>query len=245
VGVIEDLLRSLPARPIGLRDVRIGAFWTVVWTELGAGMAATQQDSTAPHGESLVRWAGDLLTRSAQELADLLRSGSPMEASLGMAAVNALLTVDERELTDRNAAEVLVERGAGKRVAVVGHFPFVARLGRVARHLDVLELRPGPGELPSEEAGAVLPQADVVALTGTSLLNRTFDTLVAHCRPDAFVLVLGPTTPLASRLFDHGIDMIAGARVTEPAVALAVAGQGAIFRQMQGIQLVTMVKATC
>ena len=106
----------------------------------------------------------------------------------------------------------------------------------------MLELDPGPDELPPDAAADVLPQADVVAITGTSLLNRTFDGLIRRCLRDAFVMVLGPTTPLSPVLFDYGVDLIAGTQVTDPQVAMALAGQGAIFRQMRGVRLVTMTK---
>jgi uncharacterized protein (DUF4213/DUF364 family) len=242
MSVVSDLLESLPPEPAALRDVCIGAFWTVVWADRGAGLAATQHDSQASHGQSLVRWAGDLLEHTAQEIAGLLRTDSPMEAALGMAAVNALIPVNEAALTDRNAAHEIVRRSEGKRVVVVGHFPFVPDVRQAAGHLDVLELHPGVGELPPEAAPEVIPQADVVAITGTSLLNRTFDVLVRLCRPGAFVLVLGPTTPLSPVLFDYGVDLIAGTRIVDPQAALNVARQGAIFRQMRGVRLVTMEK---
>ncbi len=242
MNIIDDLLLAIPQEEIALREVAIGPFWTVVWSALGAGLASTQRDAHTPHGQSLIRWAGDLTDHKTNELAALLRSESPMETGLGMAAVNALLQVDEARLSDRNAADEIVQRGVGKRVVIVGHFPFIADVRQAVGHLDVLELEPGPGELPPSAAGKVIPQADVVAITGTSLINKSFDGLIEHCRPDTFVLVLGPTTPLSPILFDHGVDLIAGSQVIDPAAALGTASQGAIFRQMRGIRLVTMSK---
>lgn len=242
MSLADDLLSSLPSAPAKLYDVRVGPFWTVVWAEHGAGLASTQRDAHTPHGHSLIRWAGDLLQHSVQELAALLRSQSPMEAALGMAAVNALLEVDESRLTNRNASEEIIRRGAGKRVVVVGHFPFIPDVRLAVGHLDVLEFDPGPNEWPAVAAGEVVPQADVVAITGTSLLNKTFDGLIGLCRPDAYVLLLGPTTPLSPILFDYGVDLIAGTRVVDPVAALTTASEGAIFRQMRGVRLVTMTK---
>jgi len=242
MSIADDLLASLPAEPVRLRHVCVGPFWTVVWTERGAGLASTQREAHTPHGQSLIRWAGDLLQRTAHELAGLLHSESLMETGLGMAAVNALLSVEANVLTDRNASEEILRRGAGKRVAIVGHFPFVPAVRQAAAHLDVLEIEPGPGELPPTAAGEAIPRADVVAITGTSLLNRTFDGLIRHCRPDAFVLMLGPTTPLSPVLFDYGVDLIAGTQVVDPELAITTAGQGAIFRQMRGVRLVTMMR---
>jgi len=238
--VIDALLTLVPAEEIALRDVRVGPFWTVVWTERGAGLASTQRDAHTPHGHSLIRWAGELKEQSAQALTGLLRSKSPMEAAVGMATLNALLEVDESQLTDRNASEEIISRGEGKRVVVVGHFPFIPRVRQAVGHLDVLELDPAPGELPPEAAEEVLPRADVVAITGTSLLNKTFEGLIRLCRPGAFVVVLGPSSPLTPVLFDYGVDLIAGTQVLDPQQALRLAGEGAIFRQMQGVRLVTM-----
>lgn len=237
---IDDLLASLPSGEIAVRDARVGAFWTVVWTDQGAGLASTQRDARTPHGRSLIRWAGDLTAHSAGELAGLLRSESPMEAALGMASVNALLAPDLTGLPDINAIDEIKRRGEGRRVAIVGHFPFVPRLRGSVGHLDVLELDPGPDELPAGAAATVLPQAEVVAITGTALVNKTFEALMTHCRPDAFVLVIGPSAPLSPVLFDYGADLIAGTIVEDPYTALTVAGQGAIFRQMRGMRMATM-----
>ncbi|MGD2207571.1 MAG: DUF364 domain-containing protein [Anaerolineae bacterium] len=242
MNIIDDLLASLPDEEIALHEVRVGPFWTLVWTARGAGLASTQRDAHTPHGHSLIRWAGDLMDHSALELAELLRSKSPMEAGLGMATFNALIQVDDRALTTRNASEEIIQRGQGKRVVIVGHFPFIPRVRRAVGRLDVLELDPGPDELPPAAAEKVIPQADVVAITGTSLINKTFDELIRHCRSDSFVLLLGPTTPLSPVLFDHGIDLIAGTRVVDPLEAMTTTSQGAIFRQMRGVRLVTMAK---
>lgn len=244
MSVVDDLLLAVPQEGVGVRDVRVGPFWTVVWTERGAGLASTQRDAHTPHGHSLIRWVGDLQEHTANELAGLLRSKSPMETGLGMAALNALLEVDEAALTDRNASEEIVQRGRGKRVVIVGHFPFIPSVRREVGHLDVLELDPGPGELPPEAASDVVPLADVVAITGTSLLNGTFDSLIQRCRRDAFVMMLGPTTPLSPVLFDYGVDLIAGTQVLDPPLAMTLAGQGAIFRQIRGVRLVTLAKGS-
>jgi uncharacterized protein (DUF4213/DUF364 family) len=148
MNVIDDLLLAIPQEETSVCDVRVGPFWTLVWTMRGAGLASTQRDAHTPHGESLIRWAGDLIGRSANELAALLRSESPMETGLGMAAVNALLGVDETRLTDRNAADEIIRRGQGRRVVVAGHFPFIPTVRQAAGRLDVLELDPALGSFP-------------------------------------------------------------------------------------------------
>ena len=244
--IIDDLLAALTGdSPV--REVRIGAFWTAVVLEDGhCGLAsALRGDDHHHHGQNPVRGAGHLHERSAWELAELARSDSLLEASIGLAAINALLDVDEEACVEMNAEQVILEQGTGKDVVVVGHFPFIPRVREAARQLWVLEKRPGEGDLPAEAAPKVIPQADVVAITGTSLINHTFEELIKLCRPGAFVLVLGPTTPLSPVLFDHGVDVISGTLVTDPETVLQYVSQGASFRQIKrskGAKLLTLAK---
>jgi uncharacterized protein (DUF4213/DUF364 family) len=53
-------------------------------------------------------------------------------------------------------------------------------------------------------------------------------------------MVLGPTTPLSPVLFDHGADVISGTQVVDAELALRCLSEGATFRQMKGIRLLTM-----
>jgi uncharacterized protein (DUF4213/DUF364 family) len=54
-------------------------------------------------------------------------------------------------------------------------------------------------------------------------------------------MLLGPSTPLSPILFDHGINIISGARVVDEAAVLRTVGQGASFRQVEGVKLLTFV----
>jgi len=240
------LLKSLPA-DAPVRQVLVGAFWTAVVLDTDpprCGLASTLRPATHPGGPPVVH-AGRFLDYSGRELAGWLRSSSTLEASIGMAAFNALLEVDEAACTEVNAEEVILERGTGRRVAIVGHFPFVERVRRAAAECWVVELHPRPGDVPAEQVGEVLPHADVVALTGTSLINHTFDGLIRLCRPEAFVLLLGASAPLSPVLFKAGVDAVSGTLVTDPERVLQSVGQGATFRQIKragGLRLLTLVK---
>jgi uncharacterized protein (DUF4213/DUF364 family) len=244
---IEKLLNSLET-DAPVREILVGAFWTGVVVDTDpprCGLASTLRAETGGPWPPVVR-AGRLLERSGRELAELLRSDRILEASIGTAAVNALLDVDESALTEANAEQFILERGSDRRVAIVGHFPFIDRVRAAAADCWVLELRPGPGDLPASRASEVLPQADVVALTGTALINHTLDKLVSLCRPDAFVLLLGPSTPLTPMLFEAGVDAISGTRVHDPELVLRSVAQGATFRQIKragGLRLLTWLQA--
>jgi uncharacterized protein (DUF4213/DUF364 family) len=243
VSTIEALLSTLQS-DAAVQEVLIGAFWTAVLLQGSpprCGLASTMSGHPH-HGGAPLPQAGRLQERSGRELAELLRSSSSLEASVGMGAFNALLDVDESICTEVNAREVILERGAGRRVAIVGHFPFVEQVRKAAGNCWVLELNPGPGDLPSERSGEILPQADVVALTGTSLINHTFDGLIDLCRPDAYVVLLGGSAPLSPVLLDRGVDVVAGTRVVDAAAAMGAIGQGATFRQIPGKRLLAMEK---
>jgi uncharacterized protein (DUF4213/DUF364 family) len=243
---IERLLDSLHG-DAPVQQILVGAFWTAVVLETHpprCGLASTLRAESGGPWPPVVR-AGRLMERTGRELAEMLRSERILEASIGMAAANALLEVDETGLPEVNAEQIVMEQGAGRRVAIVGHFPFIDRVREAAAQCWVLELHPGPGDLPADLAAEVLPQADVVALTGTSLINHTFDDLIGLCRPDAFVLLLGPSTPLSPVPFEAGVNALSGTRVDDTEQVLFSVGQGATFRQIKrrgGLRLLTWVK---
>ena len=236
--ILEDLIGSLrddaPAR-----EVRVGPFWTAVWSR-ACGLASTMGPGDHEHGATFVQDAGSLAGRSALELARLAHSDSPLEAGIGMAAINPLLEVDETRCAELNAGDTLVERGRGKKVALIGHFPFVPALREAAARLWVVEEHPQPGDVGAKQVELVVPQAEVVAITGSAFINHTVEGLLSLCRPESFVMVLGPTAPLSPVLFDYGVDVISGTRVIDPELALRCLSEGATFRQIRGVRLLTM-----
>jgi len=246
-NIMEELVATLPDGTV--QEVRVGAFWTAVVVEregrLRCGLASTLRGDDQYHdgGPSVVD-AGRLVEQSALDLARLSRSTRPLETAIGTAAINALLPRAEELWVEVDAADVIARRGLGKRVALVGHFPFVPRLREQVGQLWVLEQQPQEGDLPASAASEVIPQADVLAMTGTTLINRTFGELMALRRPDALVVVLGPSTPLSPRLFEAGVDWLSGIAVEDIDTVLRGVSQGANFRQLrrQGVRLVTMQK---
>jgi uncharacterized protein (DUF4213/DUF364 family) len=235
-SLLQKLLAGLPDAP--LRSILVGAHWTVVCSR-GCGLASTLTGDK-PHGHESVADVGDLLEKTARELAQYALSENPLEASLGVAAINSLLEVDDRQAVEVNAYEVLAGQGKGKNIALVGHFPFIPKLQQVAAQLWVIEQKPSLGEYTAEAAGEFIPRADLVAITGTALINHTLEGLLALCRPEAQVMVLGPSTPLSPLLFDYGADLISGTQVVDEAAVLRTVSQGAIFRQVQGVRLLTL-----
>ncbi|UCG83715.1 MAG: DUF364 domain-containing protein [Dehalococcoidia bacterium] len=242
MSIIEDLITAVDTEA-QLQDIRMGPYWTAVLTR-SCGLA-TVVPTPYRHGIPSVSEAGFLSEKSVRELVYMAHSNSALEASVGMATINSLLEIDERSCVELNAADVIVEQGQGRKVAVVGHFPFVERLRHEAGELWVIERYPREGDVPESEAMDCIPRADVVAITGSAFVNHTIEHLLALCDPGTFVIVLGPTTPLSPVLFDYGVDVISGTRVTDPELVLRYVSQGATFRQMKGVKLLTMKRSDC
>lgn len=238
--ILEELLASLPGDDVPVRALLVGAHWTVVCSR-GCGLASTVVGDR-PHAHDKVRDVGRLHEKSARELAEYALSDIPLEASIGLAALNSLLPVDASRSVELNAAEVLAQRGAGKNVALVGHFPFIEKVRQSVAKLWVLEKKPTGDEYPAEAAAELIPQADVVALTASALINHTLDGLLALRRPDALVMLIGPSTPLSPLLFERGVDILSGSLVVDEAAVLRTVGQGATYQQVEGAKRITLVK---
>ncbi|MBW2038193.1 MAG: hypothetical protein JRI46_01130 [Deltaproteobacteria bacterium] len=239
--ILEDLLDHFSPQDILVRDVRIGAHWTAVLT-CGCGLASTMAEPP-PHAGPSVREAGKLIEKDAAELMKLACSEHLMEASIGMATMNSLIEIEEDKWSEANASEILAAHGSGKDVAIVGHFPFVPKLKETARNLWIIEKRPQPGDLEADRALDILPRCQVVGITSTAFINHTLESLLQLCQ-GAFVMLLGPTTPLTPLLFDYGIDAISGSKVVDEEQVLRYVSQGATFQQLHhaGIKLLTMTR---
>ena len=244
--LLNEIIRTLPDGEV--REVNLGLHWTVVVVETGGvlrcGLSATL---FTPHGHDLgpdIPLAGQLEFCSGLELAELALSPHPTQASVGVAAINALLPRQTHLWSEDNAEDVIARQGVGKRVVMVGRFPFVPRLRPRVGELVVLEQDPGPDDLPADQAPELLPGAEVVAITGMTLINHTLEGLLALCSPGAFVILLGPSTPLTPLLFNHGVNILSGAVVTAIEPVLRIVSQGGNFRQVHraGIRLVNMSK---
>ena len=236
--IIDNLLSSLTYTS-QVKEIRQGPFQTAVVTR-NCGLASTPHDPGPHHDRAPVTEAGKLCEKDSRTLASLANSSSEMEAAIGMATINSLIEVDEKHCMELNAADLLMKNGEGKKVAIIGHFPFVPRLRKVAKELWVIEKNPQEGDQPESEAENLLHNADVVGITGTAFTNHTIERLLLLCRPQAFIVILGGTAPLSPVLFDCGVSAVSGTVVTDPETVLRCVSQGATFRQLSGIRLLTM-----
>lgn len=241
--ILQDLIGDMLPGEIVSVTVGLNRAAVVAQTSDGlrCGIAVVSSDWPSRWGQPLVRQAGQLETLSPTGLAELALRESPAERGVGIAAINAFLPKPTQVDQIFNVEEMVIEATLTKKVVVVGHFSFIDRIRAMSRKLDVLELKPREGDLPAEMANNVLPKADVVILTGTTLENGTFEGLTRLTNDYAEIYMVGPTTPLAKRLFHYNIRACCGAEITDIDGTVRAISQGATYRQLREMQLVRHV----
>jgi len=227
-----------------VKEVRKGVFWTAVVSRF-CGLSSTMLKEYCTDEDMDEAVPASFTDMTALELAHFSLSKDISKASLGLAAINSLLDIDESRIVEINAGDLLLKKGIGKNVSVIGHFPFSDALRKIAKNLWVIEKRQRPGDYPEDNAGQYLPQSDIVAISSTTLINHTLPGLLRLCPERSVKMLLGPTTPMSTVLFDYGVDIISGSRVTDNKVALKHISEGANFRQLKRtgtVKLITMMR---
>jgi uncharacterized protein (DUF4213/DUF364 family) len=239
MNILRTLISSI-GKDAPVRDVIISTHSTFVSSQR-CGISSTIL-STLPHGEEIIRDAGILHLKTAKELANYALSENPLEASIGLAAINSIIGIDSDIIIPLDASLLATRLSTGKNITVVGHFPFIPRLKEVANHCWVLEQNPIAGEYSTENAKDFIPQSDLIAISASTLINHTLENLLSLCRNDAMVMLIGLSTPLSSVLFDLNIGILSGILVDDEMKVKKAISQGAIFRQTKGIKKVVMIK---
>lgn len=243
--VLEKLLEHLPAGWT-VTSIDIGQNWMLVQTQhkdgtVGAGVA------TAPHvfaDDAAYAIGSYSLKSDARQIVQLIKSTDPSEAAVGLATLNAIQALSDNDLSPADAADWLAEQSNGKHIAIFGRFPFIEdEIRPFAKQVFVFEQTPKAGEYSANDMPHILPQADIVAITGTTIINHTFDEIVKHTHPDQIGVVLGPSTPLTPRLFDFGIDALFGVRVADVDAVRASVRDHLGFQKVLGLSRVALFKS--
>ena len=119
-----------------------------------------------------------------------------------------------------------------RRVVVIGRYPGLEAYAG-ALDLTVLERQQTEGDLPDPACEYLLPQADWVFLTASSLANKTFPRLAELSRRATTVL-MGPGTPWLADFADFGIDYLAGVDVTDSTQLRRTVAEGGGTRLFEG-----------
>ena len=235
--VIDLLLHDIPK----MEDIRIGRVclglgYTGVELEGGQmGVCHSLLSEMTPGCCEIVEQAGTLAGRPAPALLSLADSWDLGERIVGIATMNALSQIvfethpDRYAHEERNLIDVL-KVGHKDSVVLVGLIkPFIPILKSKAKQLYVLErgFRREKGILPDTACEEVIPEADVVVITGSSLANGTIDRLLELAENARTVTLVGPTVScVPDPLFKRGVSFVGGIRVFDPDKAMQIIGEG-------------------
>lgn len=146
-------------------------------------------------------------------LRGLLETGSALERALGIATVNAVAEPDhDRMLEDADATATVPIRSTDT-VGFIGRIRSVLRRveGR-AKRIIVFDRSLDEGVYPEERQPEMLPQCDLVFITGSALTNGTLEQLLGWCQWAREIVLIGPSTPLYPAVFaGSGVTVLAGA----------------------------------
>ncbi|CAH2600746.1 Fis family transcriptional regulator [Rhodovastum atsumiense] len=253
-GILADIIADVAATlGTGLADIAVtravvGLYFTGVALDTGSAGVCVTPAKTAIHAtccptaDDTVVAPGTLRGRRAVDLLDEIASPHPLRRALAIATLNALAETcwqrrphpDVLLRPDMDAFDAAAI-APGEHVVLVGAFvPFLRALKRMRQDYTVLELSADmlkPEELPhfrpAAAAAEVIPHGDVVLLTGSTLLNDTLEDLLLLARPEARVVVVGPTVGLMPEAFlRRGVDILGGVRITAPETFLDVLAEG-------------------
>lgn len=214
---IYDELIELVPKDLIIKDFVAGLNWFLV-DSIGTGMAMTPRE-----GMSHISMAGNLVGLRAYEIAKLIKSWNNYEAALGLAVINSVVNTAENvesisgiklnEQPKNGAFQYMKDKLKGKKVAVIGHFRDLEELAPICE-LSILERIPQNGDFPDPSCEYILPQQDFVFITGTTLINKTLPRLL-QLSSNAYVTLVGPSTPMTDCLYKYGVNMLASTVVID------------------------------
>jgi uncharacterized protein (DUF4213/DUF364 family) len=185
------------------KRVFVGLNWTYVEGPVGAGLVHTPVRGT--EGCRRLPAPGGYSGRPLAELAALTASDNIFERVLAYAAINAHHNRFDLEGEAVNGLDMVEPRG--ERTVVIGRFP---GLDEKLPGAAVIEREPAPGDYPPDAAAELLPRAEFIAITASTLSNGSLIELLEFVPESAFTVLVGPSAPLCPALFDLGIDALSG-----------------------------------
>lgn len=236
------ILQELGARvdtAVRIREVQMGPFWTGVRTDAGVGMAATCPDFMFSQAQADFPLVGRLLGSRFDEVWEEACDAGTLGRSFALALLNSCGS-DVEVRRDLNVLDLIAKCNPA-RVGLVGHFPFAEKLRQRVDELVIFELpwRTGPGDIPNTRMLEFLPGLDVLAITASALITRTLEEILNLASPGTIKILLGPTTPMSSLLWNYGFDALCGVDLTPSSLLLQAMGHGANLSQLPGVTKVT------
>ncbi len=244
----DKLLEGVPD-DLFVDEVICGHSWTMVRSGENVGMAMTVDGTTRPLTKEC-----DFVGMSLKELGTGVKSWNFIEASIGLAAINAYYNTPV--MAKQNGISLTGESGyaekqdafiacqndiRGKKVGIVGHFPYLEERVAPICQMSILERYPRNGDYPDTACEYILPEQDYVFMTGCTLINKTLPRLLELTK-NANVVLVGPSVPITPLLFDFGADNLSGFIVTDPQTCSHTVGSGNSMTVFSSGKLIRLLK---
>ncbi len=233
---------------LAIDRVAVGLFFTGVKLTNGAGGVSytpvkdIPQAVCCPSSAARIFDPAKINGMPAAEVLTALSSREPIKTAISIATLNALsATCWEQGLSDNYRIQVdtdavdVVHMPAENSVAVVGAFvPILRKLKARGGRWWVIEQDPQTlkGDelehfIPADQSTETISAADVLIITGVTLVNHTLDPILKAARPDAEIAVIGPTASmLPDALFARGVRVEGGVWVKKPDKLLDILAAG-------------------
>ena len=245
LGEIRGILGS-DLDSITVERVVIGIFFTGVKLSDGSGglcftpIKEIPEAVCCPSSARAMPYPGRFTGRSAAEFLRDLPRAPPLKKAVGIAILNALSEScwkrrpDYIRETGQDILDTVPLPEDGYVVVVGALVPVIRRLKARGKPFGILELdlrtlKPDelPYAVPRDEADAAVQRADMLVITGTTLINNTLEPLLALARPGASIVVVGPTASmLPDAFFRRGVTILGGDIVTRPDEVLDTIAEG-------------------
>lgn len=237
--LIDDLIQAMDHPQAVISEVAVGAHFIGIRARDDAihctGLASTLGNRpTADDGCTVLNLRG----RTLADAARLMYESGGFAISLGAAALNAGI-IPPQDQPDLEASLIMAEKGKAGETVLVGDFPFTKKLRQEVKTLHLFELREVPGRTSPAQWDDILRRCSVLGLTGTTLITRAMATYLEKA-PQAYTIIIGPTTPLSPVLFSYGADVLAGCRIISPDPVFEGIRKGMSFRHFKklGVELI-------
>ena len=226
--LIDDIHKAIEdkAKKSGkVEEIVVGLSYTGVKLENGCGVAYTLREGTCCFVEN----AGSLAEKSVAELAKLAMAPEPVKASIGVATINALIEVEDYETG--NPLDY-IEITKNDVVGMVGFFaPLIKEIREKAKQLYIFERKEIEGAYPDWAIYKLLPECDIVIVTGVAVINKTIDMILNLAKSAKEVCVLGASTPLLFEVFKkYGVTMLGGIKIVNPKQVMRIIKEGGGIR---------------
>jgi uncharacterized protein (DUF4213/DUF364 family) len=195
--LIESLISSVGDSEMTVKKIVAGPRWAMV-ISAHCGIAGL------PCGQPILKTAlPTLVGKPLSDVFHLSASTDPVEARLGVAALNAAMAAARPSSSFQPAG---MPRAGGKTVGLVGEFAFTEQMKNLAGEVILVD---------EDEAEHRLPGLDIAIIPGSAIVEHRLEPLL-RASAECYTIVYGPSTPLSPVLLDYGADQLVGVRITNP-----------------------------